>query len=431
MSKSKFLAPRGTSDILPSQAIVWQELESKARELFCLYNYREIRTPIFEEIELFARSMGQASDIVEKQMLTLEKNKREGEDGIGKKSYALRPEGTASVVRAYIENNLDKKESLSKLFYIGPMFRGERPQKGRLRQFSQIGAEAIGVQSATPFLDAEMIALSVNLLKAFGIEDYTLKLNSLGTPKDKEKFASSLRAKLGVKKESLCQTCQKRFEKNIFRVLDCKNKNCQEIVSALKISNDYLSKESQEYFNLVIGSLDKMSIQYQKMPTLVRGLDYYTQTVFEITSKSLGSQDALGAGGRYNNLVQDLGGSGDVEAIGFSLGVERILLALDDQEISNKPLDIYAVAFDNKAFEKAFEVLGVLRAQGICCDINYRAGSVKSQMRAADKSGTRYVMILGEDEMKKSIATLKDMQSGTQEEVALNNVADWIKAKSC
>jgi len=273
--------------------------------------------------------------------------------------------------------------------------------------------------------------LSVNLLKAFGIEDYSLKLNSLGTPKDKENFARILRDKLKADKKSLCPICQKRFEKNIFRVLDCKNKECQKIVATLNINNDYLSQESLEYFNFLTSALDKMGIKYQKVPTLVRGLDYYTQTVFEITSKSLGSQDALGAGGRYNNLVQDLGGSSDVQAIGFSLGIERILLALGERQISNKPLDIYAVAFDNRAFEKAFEALDNLRTEGVCCDINYRLGSVKSQMRAADKSGARYVMILGEEEMKKGTVALKDMQSGNQEEVDFNNIANWIKTKLC
>lgn len=330
-----FSTPRGTVDILPEEIALWHGLEDKSRDFLFRFGYREIRTPLFEEIELFARSMGQTSDIVQKQMLQL-KSQNDDADAA---NFALRPEGTAAIVRSYIQNDLDKKEALSKLFYVGPMFRGERPQKGRLRQFHQIGAEAIGPNSASPFLDAEVIALCVSLLTAYGLpeQQFQLKLNTLGSIQDKESFSLFLRQQLKSHLQALCPDCQNRFERNVFRILDCKNRDCRSVVVSLKLDHSYLSDESRQYFAQVCEILESLHIKYEINQTLVRGLDYYTHTVFEIACPALGSQDALGAGGRYSDLVAQLGGP-QVDAIGFALGVERILLALGKKRRTINPL---------------------------------------------------------------------------------------------
>lgn len=432
----KFSLPRGTADILPVDVCRWQEIEKTARDILRAYNYKEMRTPLFEETELFARSMGATSDIVQKQMLNLQPNKREGEEGQSQKIFSLRPEGTAAIVRSYIENSFDRKEGLTKLFYIGAMFRGERPQKGRLRQFHQIGVEAIGPKAASPYLDAEAISLSVELLKAFGVNDYTLKINSLGTPKDKEQLAKILREKILSEKPKLCPTCQERFDRNIFRILDCKSKDCQTLVAKVNLGITFLSPESEKYYSKVKDSLRALGVNFQEVPTLVRGLDYYTQVVFEITSPSLGSQDALGAGGRYDGLVAELGGSKDVEGIGFSLGMERILLAqAQGKEISEEkpgqPIDVFVIALDEALFEKGFKILSALRKEKISSDIGYKISSLKNQMSLANKLAARYVMILGQDEVAQGNATLKNMATGEQSPVALDKIVSTLKEKIC
>ncbi len=414
MSK-KFLVPRGTNDILPLEIPLWQHVEAKARDILKNYNYKEIRTPFFEETELFVRSMGQTSDVVQKQMLNL------GSD------LSLRPENTASVVRAYIQHSLDRKENLSKLFYIGPMFRGERPQKGRLRQFHQMGGEAIGPGTCSPYLDAEVIALSVNMLKSFGLNNFQLKINTLGSPEDKENFSGMLRKMFKSPLEGLCEDCQKRYERNVFRILDCKNKDCRAIVNAQKIDHSYLSDESHAYYAKVKEALESLGIAYEESLNLVRGLDYYTHTVFEISDASLGSQDALGAGGRYNDLVPQLGGP-QVDAIGFALGVERILLAMpQDKEFVGQTPTVFVIALDETAFAEAFSLVNTLRQEGVPSDINYKVSSVKSQMRSANKSGARYVALLGEDELKNNVVTVKDMETGNQEQLELTKLIGKVK----
>lgn len=409
----KISVPRGTTDILPTDVSSWRAIETKARQILNNFNYKEIRTPLFEETGLFKRSLGQTSDVVNKQLLTLVSDKEEG--------FSLRPEGTASVVRAYIENSLDRKESCSKLFYMGPMFRGERPQKGRLRQFHQIGVEVIGSSTAHPYVDAEVIVLNVKLLEAFGLKNFQLKINTLGSPKDKESFSKSLRMLLKPQIANLCDDCQNRFDRNIFRILDCKNKACRAIVSSLKIDHSHLSGESQEYFDQVKEALDGLGVKYSVCYDLVRGLDYYTHTVFEIAGSGLGSQDALSAGGRYNDLVKQLGGP-QVPAIGFALGIERVLLAIpDSQQAKAVPLNTYIIALDEKSLQKAFQIVSVLRASNISSDMSYRVASMKSQMRLADKTEACSVIIIGESELEREIVTLKDMKTGDQEEVVVGD----------
>src|SRR3989338_3083161 len=263
--------PRGTNDILPSEISQWQDIETKARKLLATYNFREIRTPVFEQTNLFKRSLGQTSDVVNKQLLELvSSNTEEG--------FALRPEGTASVVRSYIENSMDRQGGISKLFYIGAMFRGERPQKGRLRQFHQIGVEVIGANTATPYLDSEVIALNVALLQALGVKDFQLKLNTLGSPQDKENFAKALRKALQPDVKKLCEDCRDRFERNVFRILDCKNSDCRAVVAKIHLGHGHLSAESQQYYARLKDILQSLKVEFEEVPTLVRGLDYYTRS---------------------------------------------------------------------------------------------------------------------------------------------------------
>jgi len=418
-----FAVPRGTSDIFPDAIPLWEAVEIKARKICKSYGYREIRTPIYEDINLFKRSLGATSDVVNKQLLELASSKED-------EGYALRPEGTAAVVRSYIENSLDGKESLTKLFYLGPMFRGERPQKGRLRQFHQIGVEAIGPNSTSPFLDAEIIALAMNLLQEFGVKGLKLRINSLGSSEDKTKISAWLREEFSKHRTDLCEDCQNRFERNVFRVLDCKKEPCRK-VAALVVKNLPLSVQSQEYFDKVQSALKNSGTTFEVSPHLVRGLDYYTHTVFEITAEGLGSQDAVGAGGRYNGLVHELGGNEKTNygAIGFALGIERILLASGQSTASPSVIDAFVIAMKEEYQPQAFLLLQQLRDAGISADMSFTGGSMKSQMGKANKANARFTLILGEDEIKNNIVALKNMQVGTQETIRLSEVIEVIKNK--
>jgi histidyl-tRNA synthetase len=429
----KFAVPRGTSDILPDAVILWEELESKARRICKSYGYREIRTPVYEDTNLFKRSLGSTSDVVNKQLLELASGK--GDEG-----FALRPEGTASVVRSYLENSFDKKERLSKFFYIGPMFRGERPQKGRQRQFHQIGVEAIGIDGASPFLDAEVIALAMHLLKELGVKEPKLKINSLGSKEDKVLIAEFLRKKLAGHKDNLCEDCQNRFERNVFRVLDCKNEKCGEIIKEILYTDASVGQPlngmpysdiSRKYFEQVQFSLKEIGIDFEISPLLVRGLDYYTHTVFEITAEGLGSQDAVGAGGRYDRLLDDLGGDEKTEfgAIGFALGIERILLASGRTTAAASGVDAFVIAMKEEYQPQAFLLLQQLRKAGISADMSFSGGSMKSQMGKADKANARFALIIGEEEIKNQAVALKDMQASTQEAVEIENIVSILKDK--
>lgn len=405
-------------DILSAEAYVWQEVEDKAKTAFNLYGYKPIRTPLLEEEGLFNRSLGNETEIVKKQMFII----RHSED-----SYVLRPEATAGVVRAYIENNLDKTDSFAKLYYIGPMFRAERPQKGRLRQFHHIGAEALG--SHSPYLDSEIISLIKYILDALGISGYELKLNSLGCPEDKQKLSRLLQGALKDKLEKLCPDCHERFGRNVFRVLDCKNEGCKQAISRLNLkSEDYLCRDCAEHFAAVIKNLNNLKIKYTHSPNLVRGLDYYNRTVFEISHKDLGAQDALGAGGRYDNLIFELGGpkSG---AVGFALGVERLLLAANMFSDSPNKLKVFIAALGNQAKEKSLALLEGLRREGISADSDYEDKSLKGQMRKANDLGVKFTILIGDEELKKQSLLLKDMASGAQEEISFDNFIGEIKKR--
>lgn len=405
----------GTKDILPDEVVLWQQIEQTSRQVFSLYNYKEIRPPVIEDAALFNRSLGESAEIVQKQMFLIHNN----ED-----TYALRPEGTASVVRSYIENNLDKTNGFLKLYYIGPMFRLERPQKGRLRQFHHIGCEAIGSVDAD--LDIELISLANTLLARFGISGYKIKINSLGCQKDKTKFNISLQDALKDKIHSLCQDCQLRYQKNPLRILDCKNEECQKTVRELNIFESYLCPECKGHFLRVQEGLADLRVNFEIVPYLVRGLDYYTGTVFEISHPDLGAQDALGAGGRYNNLVKELGGQ-DLGAIGFAFGVERLLLVMQNSETKAQKDLVYIVALGQAAKKETIKLLDLLRSNDIIADTDYENKSLKAAMRKANDLTAGTVLIIGDDELKKGVVTLKNMHSGEQKEVEFGNLVKEIK----
>ena len=405
----------GTKDILPEETSSWQTVEATARKIFSFYNYQEIRTPIIEEASLFNRTLGATTEIVQKQMFLIHNQ----ED-----TYALRPEGTASIVRSYLENKLEKTSGFTKLYYIGPMFRLERPQKGRLRQFHHIGAEAIGSDLAS--LDIEIISLAEQLLKSFGITGYQIKINSLGCPKDKQALSAALKKNLTEKLTQLCADCQLRAKNNVLRILDCKNKDCQKIVKTLELKHAHLCPDCLEHFEEVKYGLNNLGIPFQVTPQLVRGLDYYNRTVFEITHSDLGSQDAIGAGGRYNNLVQQLGGP-ELGAIGFAFGVERLLLVPNTLKQNPPKKLVYLITLGAAAKSTGIKILNQLRNAQIPADMDYLNKSLKGAMRAANDTGATFVLILGDDELKNNMIALKDMAQGTQRQVAIENLTEELK----
>jgi histidyl-tRNA synthetase len=413
-----FKSPRGTKDILPQESRIWREVEEKARAVFSLFAYEEIRTPIIEESKLFSRSLGDLTDIVQKQMFLIKKETD---------TFVLRPEATASIVRSYVEHTLYNVVAVSKFFYLGPMFRAERPQKGRLRQFHHIGGEAIG--SYHPHVDAESLACATRLIASFGISGFQVVLNTLGCLNDKKSFALNLREKILPHKKSFCEDCQARMAKNIFRVLDCKNKQCRDIIVSQNLGRAHICPDCEKHFKEVKEGLDLLGVPYQVDPFLVRGLDYYTRTVFEITHAGLGSQDALGAGGRYDSLVEELGGPAR-GAFGFALGFERLLLAMGRTEDIEGPAscDCYIIPLGEEASKMCLKMSQELRESRIRVDVDFLEGSLKSKMRRSDKSRARFALIIGDDELAKGAGVLKDMRNGAQEDVALGQLGEKIKS---
>jgi len=412
--RKKFFNVRGTSDFKPSETLVFQDINQKSRDICQKFGYEEISLPILEERELFLKGVGEVTDIVERQMFKIE-----GKD------IVLRPEGTAQVIRYYLQNSLFKQNDFYKFFYQGPMFRGERPQKGRLRQFHHIGVEAIGSNSI--YIDAEIISLCFEILKDIGVTEKELKINTLGCISDKEKFSYTLKQSLSGKRDELCEDCAKRLEKNPLRVIDCKNKQCKNVVNSLNLEMGHLCLDCKTRFNDLLSLLKDMNIKHVYSPHLVRGLDYYTNTVFEITSNKLGSQDAIGAGGRYNNLMKSLGGP-EIPAIGFALGVERILLILAETQRS-KTLDFFVAVIGQDNTKLGFGILRDIREAGFSADFDYKDKSLKGQMREAQKKGTKFVLILGEEEHKNDSFVLRNMETSTQEIIKYNNLTTEIKKR--
>jgi len=418
----KYKALYGTHDLLPEDSFKWQHLEKKIRKALSLYNYKEIRTPIFEETDLFARSIGQDTDIVQKEMYTFLDQ--------GKRSLTLRPEGTAGVVRAYLEHSLGEKYPLVKLFYFGPMFRQERPQKGRLREFHQFGVEAIG--SLDPSLDVEVIDLSVRICLDLGITDFKLHLNSIGCPNcrpiHRDKFLNYMKDKI----DALCEDCKTRFLRNPLRMFDCKKEACIEQLKDAPVMIDFLCEECKNHYHLVKQYLDVLKIDYFEDKRLVRGLDYYTKTAFELKSKLLGTQDTLCGGGRYDLLVQELGGK-NTPAIGFAAGLERFLLALKMEkklDLEEKKLDLFIATLGDQAKTFAMKLIKDLREKNIICEMDYLNRSLKAQMKEANRQKAKKVLIIGEDEIKKGKAILKDMETGEQKEIELQKIIGMFCGKS-
>ena len=410
---------KGTEDILPPDSGLWNFLELKARSVFEKYGYKEIRTPVIEQTELFKRGVGNNTDIVQKQMYTF--------IDPGGRNICLRPEETAAVVRAYIQHNMPQKEKFVKLFYFGSMYRSERPQAGRKREFTQFGVEALGSYSS--YVDAEIIILLDNLLKEMSITDYKFRINSLGCEKDKNTFKSELKKLLKNHVSDLCEDCRRRYDTNILRILDCKRQTCRKIASSVKITNKHLCKECDKSFNDIISVIEKQGIDYDHDVFLVRGLDYYTKTVFEVTSKDLGAQDSIAAGGRYDNLVKNLGGP-DTGACGFALGFERVLSLIKKEPLAyvrQGPM-LYIVPIDDNANKIAFDILCELRKKGLYCDMDYQQRSVKAQMRYADKINAKYVAVIGDDEIKSKKVNLKNMETGNERGVLISELPKYINS---
>ena len=407
-------APKGTKDMLPQDAYKWHFVENKFREIAKFYGMREIRTPMFEHTDLFLRGVGDTTDIVQKEMYTFNDK--------GNRSITLKPEGTSPVVRAFIENRLFNEAQPTKLYYAIPCFRYENVQKGRLRQFHQFGTEVFG--SKEPSMDAEVIAFAMEFLKSLGLKSLSLNINNLGCPNCRPKYNEALKKFLEENYDDLCGLCQSRFDKNPMRILDCKNKNCGEIKKNAPIILDYMCEECDSHFAEVKKYLDILNIPYTVDPGIVRGLDYYTKTIFEI----LNDDFTVCGGGRYDRLIEQLGGP-EMPAVGFGLGIERLLLTLKNEgiEIPSEGLyDLYVGARGEEANLASFKLANTLRTRGIKTEINHMGRSLKAEMKYANKIGAKFTVVLGDDELQTGNAKLKRMSDGEQFEVNLNNIEEIV-----
>lgn len=412
-------AIKGMNDILPGDIETWQFLEQKVREVFGAYGFSEIRTPVIEKTELFCRSIGETTDIVEKEMYTFS-DKSEN-------SLTLRPEGTAPVMRAFIQNRLHTQDPVNKLYYMGPMFRYERPQKGRYRQFYQIGAEVIGVEN--PMVDVQLLAMLQHYFCEIGIEAVQLQVNSLGCPECRPEYRLKLINYLETRLENLCGDCQRRYQANPLRVLDCKVPGCKEATTEAPSVLDHLCQGCEEHFAAVKKHLNALDIPFVINPRMVRGLDYYVRTTFELVTDQLGSQNAVAAGGRYDGLVESLDGPA-LPGIGFAIGIERLVLMKGVAKVSAQRPDIFFAAIGDEAAEKAFLLMSQLQRAGIRAEMDYMGKSLKAQMRRANKLAARYAIVLGEQELATGEADLKDMDQSSQQKVALDALID-LMAQLC
>lgn len=410
--------PKGTQDLLPGVVEQWQDLEEQIRKICKEYGYQEIRTPIFEATELFQRGVGETTDIVNKEMYTFFDK--------GDRSITLRPEGTASVCRAYVENKLHGGPQPVKLYYIGPMFRYERPQSGRFRQFHQFGVEVLGVDK--PMVDAEVITLVWDLYSRLGLKGLEVHVNSVGCPSCRPEHKKKLQEFLAPRQEQLCKDCQSRFEKNPLRILDCKNPTCQEITQGAPTTLDTLCEECAEHFKELQSLLSAAEVVYKVNPRLVRGLDYYRKTAFEVLVEDIGAQSAICGGGRYDGLVQEVGGP-PTPGIGFAMGMERVLaarkLAQGEQEGEGKDY-LLLVALGDQAQREGFAIVSRLRKQGMPAGIDLLGRSLKAQLKAADRVQAHYAAILGEEELHKGIIILRDLRLGEQVELPLQDFEEVV-----
>ena len=411
--------PKGTKDVLPKESYKWQYLEKVAREVADIFNLNEIRTPIFEHTELFARGVGETTDVVNKEMYTfLDK---------GNRSMTLKPEGTAGVVRSFVENGLFSEALPQKLYYVTSCFRYERPQAGRLREFHQFGVEYLGTDSA--YSDAEAVLLAKTFLNKLGLTEITLYVNSIGCPNCRLKYHTALIEYLKEKIDGLCELCKARLEKNPLRVLDCKNDNCKNILAGAPKITDYICEDCEKHFTEFKNHLNAMGVEFKVNPYIVRGLDYYTKTVFEFVSDKIGAQGTVCGGGRYDGLVSTIGGP-KTPGIGFAMGVERLLIVMENSGVkipSLNPVKIYVAPMGEAERVKAASIIKELRDNGIKCETDHLGRGIKSQFKYADKIGARFVGVIGSFELEKGVIKVKDMQSGTDEEVFFANLTDYLK----
>lgn len=410
--------PKGTKDVLPENSYRWQFVERVARETAKTFNVREIRTPMFEHTEVFSRGVGETTDIVNKEMYTfLDK---------GGRSITLKPEGTAGVVRAFVESGLYAAALPLKTYYITPCFRYERPQAGRLREFHQFGVEFFGAESAG--IDAEVILLAKTFLDNLGVKNVTLYINSIGCKECRKEYHKALKEYLKANYDGLCDLCKDRFDKNPMRILDCKNDSCKKITENAPSILDYLCDDCKAHFEQVKKLLTLSGVEYKINPKIVRGLDYYTKTVFEFVSENIGAQGTVLGGGRYDGLVAEFGG-GKVPGIGFAAGIERLLLLLESTgEIKNEDgLTVYVAPMGDDARIKAFELVSMLRKSGVIADTDYMNRGIKAQFKYADKLGARFVAVIGSDELSRGAVKLKNMLSGEEKEVPFQELAEFLK----
>lgn len=411
--------PKGTKDVLPTQSHKWQYIENAARETARVFNYKEVRTPVFEHTELFLRGVGETTDVVNKEMYTFEDK--------GGRSVTLKPEGTAGVARMFIENGLASSPLPVKTYYITPAFRYERPQAGRLREFHQFGFEAFG--SAAPETDAEVIFAASSFLNKLGLKGVKLEINSIGCPICRAEYNKALKNYFKPHLENMCPTCRSRFDKNPLRMLDCKEEGCKKITARAPEILDYLCPDCKKHFERVKELLSSQGLQYSVNSRIVRGLDYYTRTVFEFLSGEIGSQSAVCAGGRYDNLLKELGGN-DLPAIGFAAGVERLILLMENTGVpfpeEDKPL-IYLAGMDDSSRALCFKTALYLRGKGVCAEVDHMQRSVKAQLKYADKIGAKHVAVIGETEMQSGEVALKRMSDGFTQTVKIEEIYSYLK----
>jgi len=414
---AKIISVRGFRDILPDETPKWQRIEEKIREIFFNFGIQEIRIPVLEKTELFKRGIGEATDIVEKEMYTFLDR--------GNEYLTMRPEATASVIRAYIEHHIYEKDPVAKLFTIGPMFRRERPQKGRFRQFHQINVEFLGQED--PRIDAELMSMLMYLLSEVGLDNLKLEINSLGCDKCRPAFREKIINFLKNREEDLCEDCRRRLVTNPLRIFDCKNESCQKIISGAPVILDFICTQCREHFEKVKGYLEIFHIPFIINTKMVRGLDYYTRTAFEITTQSLGAQNAVTGGGRYDGLVQMLGGP-DISGIGFAIGFDRLISMIPDVngQDAGHP-NIFIAALGDKAQEFAFSLCNTLRLAGIRAEMDFSDRSLKSQMKRSNKLNCSHTLIIGEKEMEEGKAQLRNMGDGTQGSVDINNTDSIVE----
>ena len=406
------------NDVLPGEVETWQFLEQSARDVFGLYGFSEIRTPIPEKTELFSRSIGETTDIVEKEMYTFSDK--------SDNSLTLRPEGTAPVIRSFIQNRLNNLDPVSKLYYMGPMFRYERPQKGRYRQFHQIGVEVIGVEDAK--IDAQVLAMLHQYFIRIGIDSVSLQINSLGCPECRPGYRQKLIEYLESRLDNLCTDCQRRYQTNPLRVLDCKAKGCQAATVDAPSVIDNLCSPCSDHFGQVKNYLQELNIPFEVNARMVRGLDYYVRTTFELITNQLGAQNAVAAGGRYDGLVESLGGPA-LPGIGFAIGLERLVLLKGEERITAAAPQLFIAALGKEAADRAFVLMSQLQAAGVRAEMDYMGKSLKAQMRRANKLNAAFTLILGEEELQSGQAQLKDMAASSQSTVELDTLVAMLTKK--